>query len=232
MEELILLRNPYNYFLKYNNPKNINYKDLFIKFSIQFFIVLLLIILAKLFLPKSDGLLNTSNKTTYLILVIFPLVEELMFRYFLHPYKSNFLIILVSIIYGVLLKFKLFDLISVYSLIYIGLIFFFFYKEIDFLCKEYITNFFIKRYNLLFYSSAVFFSIMHINNGLNGLNNFKIDVGLFLGYFFMLTSYFVFAIFVSNIRIKYGFKYSVLFHVLNNTIPLIVFLLGSVFIKH
>ncbi len=234
MEELTLLKNPYSYFSKNRELKDINYKDFFIKFSIQFFIVILLIILSTLFLGESNhNLVEKLDWKFYLTLPIVPLIEELNFRYFLRPFNINILLLFTSLLFLFLLMIKLFDFISFYSFIYALLAFIIIYKKIDPFNKKSTVDFIERNYNILFYISAIVFSLLHINNGLNGLNDFNFNINTLLGYFFSLSSYFIFAIFVSNIRIKYGFKYCVLFHVLNNLIPaLVMIILTSLVIDH
>ncbi len=202
------------YFLPKNEKINIKQflKLLLLNFAISIFLGFLLIAISKITGEKLDVNQSLSLKFKFYVIFIGPILEEIYFRLLLRISKKNLIIFSVNnlfvTIFFVLNKHYFIAGMLVFINILMILL-------IQFKTLEVVKRFLINNFNYYFYVSAILFGILHIFN----FNVLSVQVILLA---FILTSKQITGgIFLGYIRMKYGIKYSMLFHSLVNLIVLV-----------
>jgi len=227
-------------FLKKPNNETINLKSSVIYLSIfKIYIFLLIITLLIGLLSKiifQDAIVNdivadySSGELQkyisspwllfFILLLIFPIIEEISYRLFLTSYNPIFISISLSLIVGDFVS-LLFDIQFLYTehlhVNYLIVLFFHVFISIPFFIvffsltkKNTIKQFWNKYFPYIFYAAAFLFAIVH----LQVLSFSHFNIFLFI---LSISPFFVFGLGLGFIRIRYGFKYSVLLHIVVNT---------------
>lgn len=176
---------------------------------------------------KQPGLyFNLFGTTIGFILtcLVIPFIEEITFRLWLN-FKPISLAVTGSLIFYKTIKWKIFefnfysikDYILIFSTFIIGYLIFKTLKNPNILAK---LNFLRDNYfKYFFYGNIVLFGLLHISN-------FKpLDFSIIYIYPFYVLPQLISAIFLGVIRIKYGFGWGVLLHVILNLFPALFFIL-------
>ena len=189
---------------------------------------------------KTDKIYNfiNENQSDYklyfllLVIVIYPIIEEISFRLPLTKFNSRILQFSVSIFSGHLITFLLKNmlwwpstsltnfLISIFYILAISSIVFIFLNY----NKKWFHNLKIyweRKPNVIFYTSAVLFAVMHLLN-----LDLKISDLIYLP--LILLPFFVYGISFGYLRIRIGFIYSIALHMLLNGIRFGI----TEFVKH
>jgi len=199
-----------------------------------FFVSILLILLRKIIFQ--DAMMNNnivdyssseiqqyiSNPWVlfFILLLIFPAIEEFSYRLFLTGYNRYFLSISLSLIVGDFVS-LLFDIQFLYTehlhINYLIVLFFHVALSIPFFVffffltkKNAIKQFWNKYFPYIFYIASFLFAIVH----LQVLSFSHVNVFLVI---LSISPFFVSGLGLGFIRIRYGFKYSILVHVIANT---------------
>ncbi|QSS96316.1 CPBP family intramembrane metalloprotease [Psychroflexus sp. ALD_RP9] len=230
--------NTISYLLKpYQIVKNKNRtKKIFIFFKMYILIFLFFLICSlainiiyELFFYVSEfnaDAKTLNNNELYLALIsllfISPFIEEFTFRLWLGKFNIKSFRIscsLLSSLISVKLFNSLFDLevmgVTIYNTYLLLSIFFIFYFTIyQYLFNKKkmnsIENFWNKYFNVIFYIIALVFTLLHFNSF-----NLMFPNNSFLYYFYLIPIY-TFSLALGFIRLNYGLKYCILFHVLFN----------------
>ncbi len=156
---------------------------------------------------------NIINKKLILIFLMSPIIEEFVFRFYLRPTKRNINIYVLGLVFLTVFTFVVQN-------------FQFFYTSLFLLCICFIIYFvyrnnrvgfyrwYIKHFKVIFYLSAIFFGIGHITN-------YNLTEYTFIILAPMVTPQIFGGILLGFIRMKYGFLYSLLVHLVFNTIVII-----------
>lgn len=162
-----------------------------------------------------EKMLNQYGKYAFLIVAfVAPILEESIFRLPLIFNKRNISICLLAI--AVMLCYKNIDNILYLSIILssvcIALCLLFF------AVKEVYIRVIREKYTIyIIYISIICFTLIHITN-------YNIASIVYLPiYCILLLPIFSLAVFTSYVRLNLGFVYSILFHIINNIIPLLYF---------
>jgi hypothetical protein len=156
----------------------------------------------------------------FILLLIFPAIEEFSYRLFLTGYNRYFLSISLSLIVGDFVS-LLFDIQFLYTehlhINYLIVLFFHVVLSIPFFVffffltkKNVIELFWNKYFPYIFYIASFLFAIVH----LQVLSFSHVNIFLII---LSISPFFVFGLGLGFIRIRYGFKYSILVHVAVNT---------------
>ncbi|MDU1905437.1 MAG: CPBP family glutamic-type intramembrane protease [Dysgonomonas sp.] len=148
---------------------------------------------------------------TLLIGLVGPLKEEVQFRLLLKINKPNIIIFYAVNILTAVVLFLLGKVTNGFVYISIlGLISLFLWKK-----GIKIKNYYQKYFSIIFYLFTVVFALLHITNYGGDLEY------LILGIPILVLPQFVLGCILGYVRIKFGFWYNVLFHVVNNIIAFI-----------
>lgn len=149
-----------------------------------------------------------------LIVIIAPIKEEVQFRLLLRPCKINFLIFI-----GVMIMTSMVFYFSgkvTFSFIYIS--FLFFIIIFSFLFKKERKLLYTTYFRLLFYLSILVFGLAHIVNYSGN------SLYLIMGIFILTSPQILLGSILGYVRMMYGFKYSILLHILNNSLFFLLYL--------
>lgn len=171
-------------------------------------------ILLDLFIKESYGfsireIINSSQneflkyKYSLLIILIFPLIEELIFRLPLNLKINNIFISILGL-----------NLLTIYfnillTILFYLIIFYLFIKKRQVFSK--ISLLIKKKYGYYYYFLCLLFSFLHIFNFYD-----SIPIKLHLVLPFYVMPQFLFALFSGYLRLRNGFLFSLLFHYLFN----------------
>lgn len=200
-------------------------KNLIILYLNEFILILTIVIVIQLFFHEENHtLINISKQGSFLYvfimgILIIPVIEEIIFRLWLrfNPFYfavSIFSLILVisSAYYQV--PFYSFDdtlllrlLIALIPSLFVYLILVNKFKDL-----QYFWN---THFNKILYFSIVLFGLLHITNYELSSRNMLLSPILTLP---QLVS----GVFLSYVRIKYGFFYGCLYHAIHNIIPVLI----------
>jgi membrane protease YdiL (CAAX protease family) len=172
---------------------------------------------------KNPSSLSSSNYKLFLsVLIIGPILEEVLFRSWLRI-SPRIVAILLSILYIVkiapmIFNQKLFESVQTFFMVAIPglLIFYFAYKASEKIISVKTKEMWNNNRLYLFYGSSILFGYAHVFN-------YETTTNLLLFSPLILLPNIVSGMFAGYIRINMGFKYGVLYHAINNAIPLIIF---------
>lgn len=154
-----------------------------------------------------------------MVVLFFPILEELVFRLALKPGKRNVFGLLVALLYGSFLIDPDYNT-PILLFIALGIAFIIFlYRKIE---TKIVTKLYNKALPGLIYLSSFLFGMIHIQNHTPSI--------VFNASFLLMFPYFCIGLFFAFVRIRFGFKYTVLLHILRNllaTISVILFILIS-----
>lgn len=219
MELLIsYLRKP-----EYIKTEKINW-NLFFKYFLLFYLVSIPISLFSGLLIK---LLNISNVTISLStikllligIIIGPIIEEILFRLLLKPISKNIVIFLcfsigISIrtgIKGEIIYAFTFSLVAVLCILILVNM-----KYLKIVQRKFLFNF-----NYVFYLSCILFGLLHVGN----YSPFNIKLLLVIP--ILVLPQFIGGTIMGYLRMKFGILYSIIFHVLMNSIPILLILING-----
>lgn len=161
---------------------------------------------------NSQQLKSFKNFSFFYIVLIAPLIEEIIFRLPLSLKKEHIIIslsLLTTIFFGGnVAKWGQIEIIVFFKIIFfILLIIYIFYK----INLSHLTNIKENYFKYFFYVLTIFFGLLHVTNFLKYIpNNFKLLSILFI------IPQIVLAFFSGYMRIKNGFFWSVLMHIIFN----------------
>jgi len=207
------IRSPY--FLPKNEKINIKQflNLLFLNFVISIFLGFLLIVVSKIIAEKFDVNKLLSLKFKLYVIFIGPVLEEIYFRLLLRINKKNLIIFSINNLFVIafFIYNKYYFIAGI--LVFINILMLFLLR---FITLKVVKSFLENNFNYYFYISAVLFGILHIFN----FNVLSIQVILLA---IILTSKQITGgVFLGYIRLKYGLKYSILFHSLVNLIVVVL----------
>ncbi len=160
------------------------------------------------------GHLDIANNILFssiLIVILAPIKEEIQLRLLLRPQKPNLFLFNAAMLltFGVFIYYEKWQQAFIYFIVMIlvSLVFVVFKEQIKILYSKY--------FPFVFYFSASLFALLHINN-YDGSRLY-----LMLGIVILVAPQLVSGIITGYLRIKYGLKYAILFHIINNFISLI-----------
>ena len=142
------------------------------------------------------------------VIVLGPIIEEIIYRYFLVPTKhfTLFFVLILFEFVKILLKYKF--IVYAYLLELISIAIYLVYFNLNKEKVGYNKKIIYKKFGtFFFYYSAIIFSICHLVNK---------PVNLIIVLYFI--SHFVFSLLVSFVRIRYRFYNSIIFHISHNFI--------------
>lgn len=193
-----------------HKPKSGNFFSLLLIYFISAIpLAILIFILFKLF-NLSHIQLNPENpiKVILIGIVFAPIFEEIFFRSLLKYTKRNIILFLSSVI--ILIVYAIFKS-KIEIAAFLSTIFIIILSLSLFLNRDSIEQFISSKFKFFFYTSALFFGLVHSSNFTGNiyaivafsliLGGPQIVLGLILGF----------------IRMNYGLIYSILFHILVNT---------------
>lgn len=166
---------------------------------------------------------NINYGTLFFILscILSPLIEEIAFRLPLIYSRLNLSLSITILSFYIINKFfilkNIFDIENYFILrilisILCGVIFYFISKKHeDILLKIYKNNF-----KIIYYTSSLIFALLHISN-------FQSDFSVLLAAPLITLPQLIFGLTAGFVRIKYGFLYCFLIHIINNMIPTFIF---------
>lgn len=153
------------------------------------------------------------------VAIIAPIIEEVLFRIILKPYLKNLLIfsfcLVLFIINGTLTNLDIKSYNFYFSLI-IGIFLMVFVCKNKILIQRKILNNI--RYVIVIYS-ILFFGLLHLNN-IKNIEGF--DPNLIVIYPIFTLPQIIMAYFITNLRIKYGFVWGYLLHIIINSMSFIL----------
>jgi len=150
----------------------------------------------------------TKDEFSLFILLLFPFLEEIAFRFSL-VLKKNYIII--SLI-GFSLLFLFNSKIILFTLILLCFILYIFRNK----WENNLIKFLYSNYKIYYYTSALIFSGLHITNFINIIPKEL----YYLSPIYVLPQ-FIFGLFAGYIRIKNGFIFAIIFHFIFN-LPFII----------
>lgn len=173
-------------------------------------------------IPKNNNQLLSINSRILLILFIGPIFEEILFRLHLLYSKINLSITIFALTYSILsyffnvnfynFNFPIFVYRFILSLI-IAITFYSCLKNLD----EKFKLFWNKFQIYITYSSVLIFALIH-------LTNFKdIDISI-PNLALLILPYFLTAMFFTYIRFRASIMFSILIHLFNNLIGLLIYI--------
>jgi len=195
--------------------KVMSFIKFFIVFTILVFSVIGLITVVMGSVPKKgSGLASMSVLYGLFIYIIrYPLLEETVFRLWLKPGKYNHYISLACCLGTLLYMWIRYGLDNIftwyYYIVLIAVI----------LINKFTSGKDNNHFRLWMYISAILFGFVHLNNYADVLS---IDIWK---YPLLVFPQLCLGLAAAYIRLRYGFKYSVLLHSVNNFIPWIMFVL-------
>lgn len=201
--------------------KNSSQKSrVFFKF---FFINLLIVALISIVTGFLRIRFNISFKETHtqipmiwiLNLTMIPVLEEIAYRLPLVYKKGNIILSSVVIAYFISSLFFADGAIDISSNLYvrlcimfvIGLLLFLLFQRKSFENK--ILTFWTKQPRIIFYTYLTLFTLGH-------LDNYILDLSVLILFPILLLPQFIGGVFMSFVRTKFGFSYTILFHILIN----------------
>lgn len=156
-----------------------------------------------------------------MVVLFFPILEELVFRLALKPGKRNVFGLLAALLYGSFLIDPDYNA-PILLFIALGTAFIIFlYREIE---TEIVTKVYDKALPGLIYLSSFLFGMIHIQNHTS-------SIALSASFLYMFP-YFCIGLFLAFVRIRFGFKYAVLLHILRNLLATISFILFILIANH
>ncbi len=192
-------------------PKVVYFLGLFFIYILAIIpISILIFFLTKEFHIKHDQLkLSTTVNTLLVVILAGPLYEEIIFRSWLKLKKINIILFFITLSFFIVKA--IIDSKIATAIILTVLIFIFLIPLLSF-GKIKVEKFISSKFQYFFYASSLIFGLLHATN-FNGnpylilafmpiLGGPQIILGLILGY----------------VRMKHGLFYSILFHVLVNTL--------------
>jgi len=223
------LRRPF-YFFNYKGSFIANLRDVLLIYLTLVFLniiaVLFIEIVNILAANPIQRLYSVNNTTINLYLLFFKICflnaiyEELAFRLFLKFSPVKLSISISLLVYFLLSKFLQFEIYSLNVYVYGSIILFFMFtlflniKSII----EYTRNIIIKYFKHFFYISIILFAILHIVQ-------FEIT---FRSIFFIpiiILPQLIAGVFFGFVRMKYGIMWSIVLHVVNNSIPFLALII-------
>jgi uncharacterized protein len=203
---------------EYRKLETINWR-LFTNILLLFYLITfplsLLINLLLNFLSFNNSELEISNlRAIFAGIIVAPIIEEFLFRFLLIPKYKN--LIVFSIFCSFLAFFTFIKSSYTYFYIFVALCLIIFFILLN---KRYLraTQFFIIRhYKYYFFLSWIVFGFYHLAN--YSPLNYKIILFSPI----ILLPHMVLGSFLGFIRMRFGLMYSILFHAVNNTIPVIL----------
>lgn len=168
-------------------------------------------------IQSTVGHLDIANDTflsSILIVVLAPIKEEAQLRLLLRPKKPNLLLfnavmLLTSVIFIYHEKWQQ-AIIYLSIIVLFSLFFIFLKKQIKLLYSKY--------FSFIFYFSASLFALLHVSN-YDG-DSLYIKLGILI----LVAPQFVLGVITAYLRVKYGLKYAILFHMTNNLLALVFIL--------
>ena len=176
---------------------------------------------------KLDDLLDQMSlwKIFILAVIIAPIFEEILFRYYLTKPVLIFIAIPTIIALGSLIMYStgllnlfafiLFLIVSSLSLLLL------FWKSVNLI--EHLKIWYQDKFAYVFYLSAVLFAFIHIYNFHDMMPWYYTPILVFPQFFIGL--------YLGYLRVRNGLSYSILVHAINNAIPMILLAVGEQFIN-
>lgn len=173
---------------------------------------------------KQNKLYYTISEYPSLILILFgvilvPLLEEFVFRYYLRFRKSNLPVYLILVLLFSLKFYSSYGIVLIILLLLILIAYFLWKSHFD----DYIRNIWMTKFKYIFYFSAFLFALIH-------LTNYKITIYILLFFPFLIAAQFILGLFNGYLRVKFGLIWGFFLHALHNLIffiPAILIMSGS-----
>jgi len=164
---------------------------------------------------KNSELFNEYSLTliSFLIIIIVPLIEELIFRFYL-KYRAWVINLIFPLIIMGLSFYLLSTIIAIITIVIFFVLLVVFNQKITF----YLKQFWDRKFNIIFYISVVLFAIMHVFN-------YNISVSVILLAPLLVLPQFIGGILIGYLRVKAGFIWGVALHMASNavlTLPIII----------
>ncbi len=206
-----------------NLRKDYTKLQIFSRFVVYFVIGILLVLFTKALLNmfgvhainSAYDKENLNTQFFIFMVLIAPVTEELALRLFLIPKKIN-VIISLSVLFFLISNMVL-NLFSQPNIIY-RLVLAVLCIGASFVTWKRFVEFIDSNYNRFFHFSALLFGFVHLFN-YDSVNDIWYYAPL------IVLPHIVFGYFAGFIRLKMGFKYSVAFHIFNNSIVALMLLL-------
>jgi hypothetical protein len=160
--------------------------------------------------------INYNYYTVTKISLLFPIIEELIFRLPLKISRKNLAISLSLILFVLLSKLNIYLSISLALLLFI-ILFFIINKDAEIF--ERVNALSIKYFLFIFYSQALIFGLFH-------LNNYKLDIQYFYLFPLFITSHIITGCFFGYLRVRFsmGIYLCIITHILINSVNCLILL--------
>lgn len=220
--------------LKYNNNTDSSIskiKNLFLSLLFSFVCVVLILIFVitpiDLFVTRylhyesiikliHVNSVKIEKEKFYIVLIIVPLLEEILFRLPLVINKINLSILgafsTYLILGGKVINFKTWNYEFFLPLI-VGILVF---SIIYFFAPNIFLSYLKQKNSLIIAISTIGFGLIHINN----IHNLRWELTLL--YPFFVLPQMIFGYYIANLRLKYGFFWGLLLHAIINSLPFII----------
>ncbi len=154
-------------------------------------------------------------------IILAPIAEEFIFRYFLNKFQDSCWFVLVNIyiiLYNLLwLQSTSFEVVALLSVVVVAMVLKSkFRNDKSFQFRAY--RWFTRNYYLFFYLSALGFGLIHLGNHQFSRERLVLPVVLVLPQVFG-------GLILGYLRVRYGIRWSILFHMLNNFVLIMPYLL-------
>ena len=148
-----------------------------------------------------------------------PIYEELTFRLYLRSLPIYISISISLVVYLLLSDIGKFELYSLnIDIVYIGILFFLLLKFFAIVkVKRMVQKFWGKNFKYIFYFSVLLFALLH-------LRNFQLTPKHIVFIPLLILPQLISGIIFGYSRMKYGIFWSIFLHILNNTIPYILYI--------
>lgn len=168
-----------------------------------------------------DDLLNQLDYWMIFLLavIVAPAFEEVLFRYYIT--KPLLALVFLTMLGGIMI-YILLSAFSLPSFLAIAISIVAVLTSVFIMSRSGQREAFIKKYNAffpyVFYASAVIFAIVHISN-------FNTEFPWYWSPILVFPQFFL-ALYLGYVRVRNGLRYSILFHAINNIIPMILLAVG------
>ena len=178
-------------------------------------VALIILVICRNFHIEQDIISYSSFKTVLLGIILAPIIEEIMFRSLLKFTKSNvilFIIIVSALIVYTAIKSET-EFLIILSILLISILFFLLIAS-----RNKIELFISSNFKYFLYASAITFGLAHASN-FNGNIYAIIAFSLILG-----GPQIIMGLISGFVRMNYGLIYSIMFHMMINSILLLKFI--------
>lgn len=197
--------------------------------------VIFLILLTTLFLKIVDHFLISYGFTSIMdsfaksntkireysflkVAIIVPILEEILFRLYLKPTDINIKISLIS--FPLILSYMVTkNYFSIYTITTLIACIFFLFSITSLYYAKHVQNFIKKNNQCFIIISIISFGLMHLINIIK-LDHFQENI--FYIYPLFIIPQIIIGYFITNIRLKFSFKWGLALHVLLNSISMII----------